>query len=253
MTQEMIAELARKIAEGQAYADWKFYVSLLCLVALGSFIGAWLTGFATERGKFKAIDTNISLVLKQLALTTETTAQIQLSLAHSDWVSKEYKTARRQNLEKLLYALYETRDWVRTHMASPPSARAMDFTQSPINKVVVTSTLYFPELGQFEKDFSKAHSEFLKKHTELFEPIRTATFRLDQLNGLIQSFQAGTLQLDLTNTQDIIEKIGVLERERANALQLYRPPVTECYKALQYTLLAFEREIAATMSTTISS
>lgn len=252
MTQEMIAELARKIAVGQAYTDWKFYVILLCLVAVGSFAGAWLTGFATERGKFKAIDANISLVLQQLALTTETAAQIQLSLAHSDWVSKEYKTARRQNLEKLLYALYETRDWVRIQMASPPSARAVDVTQSPINKVVVTSTLYFPELGQFEKDFSKAHSEFLKKHCELFEPIRAATYRLDQLNGLIESFRAGHLHLDLASAQDITQKIGVLDRERADAQQLYFLPVTECYKALQHAFLAFEREIASTMSTTIS-
>lgn len=253
MTQEMIAELARKIAAEQAYLDWKFYVIVLCLVAVGSFVGAWLTAYAADSGKLKAINANISLVLEQLALTTKTAAEIQLSLAHSDWVSKEYKTARRHNLEKLLYALYETRDWMGALIMSPPSGKTVDVTQSPINKVVVIATLYFPELSQFQSSFFNAHSDFLKKHCELVEPIRATTYRIDQLNGIIESFQAGQLQLDLANAQEITEKLDSLVRERAQAKVVYGPPVTECYKALQKSLIAFEREIAATMSATIAA
>lgn len=250
MTPAMIAELARKIVEQQVSHELWFYLILLCLIFLAAFFGSLVRGYATDVGKFKAIEKNFEAVLEQLRKSTSATTEIQLALNHQDWSSREFKTLRREKLEGLLLTLYEVRETASKLVTAECDVTA-EAESAPLNKLIAFGGLYFPELGTFIAQFSSAHHAFVVTSLESSSIVRKAKSKVSSLEFELSAHfthPVADSQVLIAQLQVQLDAARVEYLERRQEFQL---GLLGFYREIQRQFEVMEREVGVLMGVII--
>lgn len=247
----MVSELANKIAQAQFAENWKYYLVLFALVAIGAFFGGYIRAYTGESAKFRAIEKNFDKVLAQLEKTTVTTKGIELALSHNDWTAREYKTLRRDKLEALMFSVYETRDWVAKSITVDHEKGDFDVESTPVQKVVVIADLYFPELKPVNKKFFAIHQNFIIKILEEGKHLRSAQMVVEITNVEIDTLRNIG---DAESIKKISEMLPQLKENREAALEVrrnFQEGLLPIYKELHEALLEYCQSIESLMAKTI--
>lgn len=248
MTPAMISDLAKQIVQEQFHQSYLYYLALFFLLFLGAFCGSFIRGFASDKGKFMAIQSNFDTLSEQLQKTTSLTTEIQIALNHEDWSSKEYKLLRRNKLEILTFALYETRDWASTQITAGGAEAIMKAESSPVNKVYVTSSLYFPELNSVNSDFHAIHQRFIVSFLKAQNIYSKKKLAYDEL-----SLQM-TAHLEMRSVEGVREtepQLNAAREELKLAYSEFSKSVIPVYHELQGSLLNYQKNIQDLMAHTI--
>lgn len=252
MTSEMIAELAKKIAQEVLFQEWYFYLLWILITGLSAFFGSWIKSYATDKAKFKSIEENFNLILYQLKTSTTATSEIQLALGHNDWTSREYKTLRRDKMESLMVALYETRDWVSKTLISNVEETSFDTDSSPVNKVLVISSLFFPELKECNENFFEIHQLFIVKFLETVGSVSAASADIKRLEFEFNAYQNMKTSESVVKAQDTIDKLKSARAELLSRKSQFRKDLLPIYRNLSDSFNKYTGKIQELMNSTIS-
>jgi hypothetical protein len=251
MTPAMIVDLARAIANEQVHQNWGFYLLWLAVIAIAAFSGSWIRSYAADAGKFKAIQRNFEVVLDQLERSTSATTQIQLALNHQDWSTREFKMLRREKLELLLLALYEVREWA-SQMVIADVDNGVDVASSPINKFVVMSRLYFPELGDRTTHFFQSHQTFVIAMLETAGSVREAGREAEDIKFQIDSAQLLNTPQSVRQAQELLPRLRAAQVAALDSRTAYQRALLPLYRQIQSSVLLAEAEVVALMSAIIT-
>lgn len=252
MNPEIISELANKIAQAQFTENWKYYLVLLALILISSFLGGLLNAYTAERGKFKAIEANFDKVLFQLEKTTTTTKGIELALSHNDWTSREYKTLRRDKLEKLMFGLYETRDWVAKSITVDHEKGEFDVESTPVRGVVVVASLYFPELKSVNDKFFSIHQNFIIKALDEARHLRNAEMKAKVVSIEIDTLQKIGTEESMKKAAEMIARLEENNHAFLEVKKQFQEMLVPIYKELHESVLEYCEAIESLMAATIT-
>lgn len=222
MTQQQLIELVNQVLTAQIESLYptlfgaQLFVVLVA-AAVGAVFGAWLSGYGRRKGENLATKEDHDELLRQIKSNTLTVEGIKIDLAATDWITKEWKTLRRQKLEELITSMVALCD----HQQALQDSAIFNHGERPANidlypKITMLSELYFPECKELCDRF-KASARSLAQliySTEL-ELLRNTnnsaiSFRLRQ------EFNDGCLDLVSqrdTSMHEIIEAVAGLVRE----------------------------------------
>ncbi|MYM32542.1 hypothetical protein GTP58_29840 [Duganella sp. CY15W] len=246
LSEKFIATLANSIIELQ-FTNWRFYVAIIFTSFVTSLFFSWAKSYGSERGKFRAITENFSEIKRQLSETTSTAKNIELSLSHSEWAVKEYKTVRRNKLEDLSLATYRTQEWIseRLHFSGDEEFKS---SGSPVFQVLMLSELYFPELKPFSLSFFNLHQEFLKTALECVSELRVANSEMKKIQ----------ISVDFAKETKDVAKMGELVSQYGEAVDKYtevrnatHTPLMNSYQSFTTNLHQLQDEISKIMEKTI--
>ncbi len=171
MDSSLSSAVAKDIVENQLLFNWEFYFVQIAVIFLSFAAVSFLTAYFKGRGSNLATKTDFDDLLNQLRKTTDATESIKQSISHEDWAMREYKIIRRSKLEELLYAIYDSREWIEKLRQTYFFAEQGTESTSPLYKVSIVGGLYFPELnndiGAFNIAFLKYQSWLINSKAEL--------------------------------------------------------------------------------------
>lgn len=251
MTPTMIAELARKIVEQQVQQEWWFYLMLLALIFLAAFFGSVVRGYATDVGKFKAIERNYEAVLEQLRKSTSATTQIQLALNHQDWSSREFKTLRREKLEGVVFILYEVRE-AASKMVTEDADAVTETESTSLNKLVALVGLYFPELTTPILKFAAAKHDFIMARLEKGQPSRRAKSKVAKLEFEITAYFENPSLNSSANIDELQLQLDGARIEYLDIAHEYQLELLKLYRKIHHEFEVAEGEIKSLMGSIIS-
>jgi hypothetical protein len=252
MNPEIVSELAKKIAQAQFTENWKYYLVLLALIAISSFLGGLLNAYTAERGKFRAIEENFDKVLAQLEKTTTTTKGIELALSHNDWTSREYKTLRRDKLEKLMYGVYETRDWVAKSITVDHERGEFEVESSPVRDVVVIANLYFPELKLVNDKFFSIHQNFIINALDEARHLRDAEMKAKVVSLEIDMLKKIGTEESMRKAAEMMTQLDQANHAFLEVKKQFQEMLLPIYKDLHESLLEYAESIESLMAAIIT-
>lgn len=216
MSETLLRELATQIAREQLYLNWPIYLGMLGIAIVVAYGSSFLTSYTKKRAENFATKTDFEELLKQLKSTTETAEQVKVAIAHSDWSTRELKTLRRQKLEDLLQAIYETKEWQSVERDSRIFNSGKDTGNSPISRVELLSALYFPELFQELHEFGQDHRQMMITLIKTQKELREAKADLEATQKIYDALRDEWNKLDrsqLLNISIIEKKCRELMKE----------------------------------------
>lgn len=171
MSEELVREIARQIAEQQFEATWPLYVCIIVLTLVAGFAGNFIGEYAKKRGEHLATKADFESLVEQLKQTTRVAEEVRSHVAHIDWAARELKVLKRQKLEELIRSIRELQDWQEAdkdfriyNSATPPNT-------SPLPTVEFLVALYFPELHECVDAYTFCHRKAMvmtiQTHSEL--------------------------------------------------------------------------------------
>lgn len=174
MNEIQISELARAISGEMILVNWKYYVLLVLLIFLATAAGNFLSAYFRTRGTRYATKSDFEDLLRELEQTTKATESIKQAVSHQDWASRELKVLRRQKLEELLHAVYETQHWLDTEKDNALYSSEKSDVPDPLYKIGIIGGLYFPEIKLEVLAFRQAalrYKEWTVKSRSLTAPL----------------------------------------------------------------------------------
>ena len=154
MSESLIREIANEVLWDGLAQNWWTYAVLVALVAVSGVVSAFVTTYLRRRAE---------------------------AFAKSDWAEREWRTLRRIKLEELLTAMHEAMHRLDKEMDARFFNEPMPSDFSPIWKIEVLSTLYFPEIqsesNAFGLEFSKYRSWVVNVHADLYAAQQDAVRR----------------------------------------------------------------------------
>lgn len=216
MNETQISELARAISEEMILVNWKYYVLLVLLVFLATAAGNFLSAFFRTRGTRYATKSDFEDLLRELEQTTKATESIKQAVSHQDWASRELKVLRRQKLEELLHAVYETQHWLDTEKDNALYSFEKSDAPDPLYKIGIIGGLYFPEIKLEVLAFQQAalrYKEWTVKSKSLTAPlllVKDVTGYKEALEAASSGYIIAVYQPLLTATSAIEEKAAEL-------------------------------------------
>ncbi|MYM66779.1 hypothetical protein GTP45_08055 [Pseudoduganella sp. FT55W] len=250
MNEAALAELARLIVQKELFGNVWFYITLIALAGVGAMFSSFIRSYGGEQGKFKAIQENFDEVKHQLAQTTFTAKTVEMALAHSDWSVREYKTLRREKLEEVMLTLYATRSWLARQMTAPHETVSFEPADSPIDKLDMLVTLYFPELQTPGADFFLAHQAMIVAILGNIAPVRELNLRREMLKTQIET--ASNLANPQPTVQELLAALDVASNEYIAARRAFQDSLIPLYRDLQQRSAGFSTAIKAVMSEVIT-
>lgn len=209
MTETLLHQLAEKIAREQFLLQWPIHALMLAIALVVGFGAAYLGSYAKRRGETFATKADFADLLSQQKATTAVTEEVKARVSQADWATRELKTLRRVKLEEFLQAVYELQNWQDLEKSARVFDSGKDPGPSPLPKVELLVTLYFPELRAAAHECCQIHRrmaiEILQAHSSL---LSTANDHSAQQN-LRQQFANEWKAL----YQSQLESISVIERQ----------------------------------------
>lgn len=160
MTKEQISELAKAVANEEALINWQFYVLIILLSLVGSYIGNFINSYAKKRGENLATKADIDEIKKQLASTTEITEKIKNDIEHQVWRKQQIETIKRNKLEEYLQNIYVSQESLSKDMKNQYFKTNEVIDIYAMSKATMLQKLYFPELKEEHSSCLKAHAKF---------------------------------------------------------------------------------------------
>jgi hypothetical protein len=157
MNSELIREIADQIVRQEILKNWMLYAILIGLGLVSTVIGNWLSTYLKRRAETYATKADLQEILRQLQVTTRATEEVKAAISHADWISREWRTTRRAKLEEIVTSAHELDRWLDSQKSKWIYQEPETFTGTPLGKITVISTLYFPELKSEILQLQKCH------------------------------------------------------------------------------------------------
>ena len=171
MSESLIREIANEVLRDGLAQSWWTYAVLVALAVVSGAVAAFVTTYLRKRAETFATKADFDELLRQVRASTEASESVKSTIAKSDWTDREWRTLRRVKLEELLTAMHEATHWLDKEMDARFFNEPMPSERSPVWKVDVLSTLYFPEIrsesNAFDLLFAKYRSLVIDVHAEL--------------------------------------------------------------------------------------
>jgi hypothetical protein len=181
MSESLIREIANEVLRDGLAQNWWTYAVLVALVAVSGVVSAFVTTYLRKRAETFATKADFEELLLQVRASTEASESVKSAIAKSDWAEREWRTLRRTKLEELMTAMHQATHWLDKEMDARFFDEPMPTDLSPIWKVEVLSTLYFPEIqsesNAFGLEFSKYRSWVVNVHADLLAAQQDAVHR----------------------------------------------------------------------------
>lgn len=146
MNTELIREIADQIVRQEILKNWMLYAIFIGLGLISTVVGNWLSTYLKRRAETYATKADLQEILRQLQVTTRATEEVKVAVSHADWISREWRTTRRAKLEEILTSALELERWLDSQKSKWIFQEPETFTGTPLEKITVISSLYFPEL-----------------------------------------------------------------------------------------------------------
>lgn len=146
MSELQIREIASEILRDGLAQNWWVYIVLIALVAVSGAVSAFVVTYLRKRAETFATKADFDELLLQVRASTEASESVKSAIAKIDWADREWRTLRRTKLEEILAAMHEATHWLDREVDARFFNKPMPSDLSPIWKVDVLSTLYFPEI-----------------------------------------------------------------------------------------------------------
>ena len=209
MTSEQIAELAKQILTGLAWAQWPFYLVSIALASVVTYFSARLSSYASKTGEITAMTSQFVELTKQLRTNTETVEKVKSEIAHGDWATREWKTIRRLKLEEMLKAVLQLKEWQRLHSRELLYASKLEAGVSPALTIELIGLLYFPELETEIRSFCRIHDELFSLALQIGQQLPKPT----------AAYQTAIAQHDINEAKNQENAIGGLLSEYHEKVQ----------------------------------
>lgn len=171
MTETLVREIANEVLLNGLLKNWWTYVVLIALLAVSGSISAFVSNYLRKRAETFANKADFDELLRQLRATTDAAESVRSVIAKNDWAEREWRTLRRIKLEELLTAMHAATHWLDKEMDARFFAEPMPSEASPIWKIEVLTSLYFPELqseaGAFDLALAQYRSWIVDVQAEL--------------------------------------------------------------------------------------
>jgi len=176
-----IKKLAEMILDQTFIDDWYFYLIFFSVAILGSFLGAYIRGYGSERAKYSAIESSLSTIEKKVTLTTEISEKIRSDIELQAWKAKEKQAITREKLEDYMTTIYLVKDNTHLEMENKLFDAENSLDQHAWNKSNMLQKLYLPELREVHNEFRIAYVAYREW---LLEGMRNKQVELKKGNGI---------------------------------------------------------------------
>ena len=219
MTKEQISELAKAIANEEALINGQFYVLIILLSLVGSYVGNFINSYAKKRGERFATKADINEIKAQLTSTTEITEKIKNDIEHQVWRKQQIETIKRNKLEEYLQYIYIAQESLSKDMHNQYYNTTESVDSHAISKATMLQKLYFSELKQSHSKLLKVHASFtywivegmkelIKKQKDGEQTPSISTEHMDKYPDLLASLNKETLLVE-ASAEAISEGLNV--------------------------------------------
>lgn len=183
-TIEMLRQIAIDASQNALVGAWWFWLILFVAPA----IGAWIGGHFKKRGETAAIRRDLDEIKDQLAATTRVTEDIKAKISFDDWWKKETLTIRRNQLEKIMSAVFRADDaihnwWVN---ASGSEDSFPEIPRASLQELASLVSLYHPELKPLLEKFDSAWKAHINPASDFRNrQLLNSKMPLDELRALL--------------------------------------------------------------------
>jgi len=219
MNKEQISELAKAIVNEEVLINWQFYLLIIGLSLVGSYIGNFINSYAKKRGENLATKADINEIKTQLSSTTKITEEIKNDIQHQVWRKQQIETIKRNKLEEYLQYIYIAQESLSKDMKNQYFKTTEIIDSHALSKATMLQKLYFPELKQSHSQLLKVHASFTYWLAEGMEELankqkdgektpRISTKHMDKYPNLLDMLNKETLLIE-ANAEAIAEKLNV--------------------------------------------
>lgn len=147
-TQAFVTEIvSRRIAE-----NWLYWLLFLAASFLAAFAGAYIK----RRAENLATRDDFNELKRQLEATTRITEDIKAEIGHREWKAREVNALKRVKLEEFLETLTQSLEELSTYVRKSCSGEFADKDDTPLARVEMLASLYFPSMRVSTLDFVQA-------------------------------------------------------------------------------------------------
>jgi hypothetical protein len=179
MGADQLQALARDIVAQTVQHAWGYWLVVVGLLVVATFVGSLIGSYAAKRGEHAAVDADLKKILGQLEQTTQVTEGIRSVVALGEWSERERRTLRRMKLEELLLNAHKAKDRLDSERNRLVFLTEEPKTPSPQPLMAILGKLYFPDLRQQIYNYDIACDRYdlklLNIHQELFQVKADAT------------------------------------------------------------------------------
>jgi len=156
MKDEQIKTIVESILNETILDDWYFYLLLFLVSLLGAVFGGFIKSFGAEKGKYKAIESSLDIIKKQVSETTKTTEKIKKDIELNVWREKDREMLKREKLEEYFSYVLISKEAFHAEMENKLFKQENDFDEQAYNKADILQALYLPELAAEHNNYRKA-------------------------------------------------------------------------------------------------
>ncbi|WP_444930252.1 hypothetical protein ACJJIF_21285 [Microbulbifer sp. SSSA002] len=158
----MNREIALQVQNETLLQNWHFYLILLLITIVGSYLASLLKGAGAQKGKFLAIESSLNTIKKQVELTTETSESIKSAIGHDLWRKKELESIKREKLEEYFLVISSLNYSLNNEMISKLFGADVDYDPHCFDKANMIQSLYLPELAEEHFELCKAVQNYTR-------------------------------------------------------------------------------------------
>lgn len=230
MTQQQLIDLVVKAFDSKIESFYPALIGIQFLVVLvaavvGTLFGAWFSGYGKKKGENLATKEDHHELLRQIKINTSTVEEIKFDLAASDWMTKEWKTLRRQKLEEMIATMISLCD----HQKSLQDSLIFEHGERPANvdifpRITMLCEIYFPECKvtycKFRLAARNLESAIHSTKLELLKNTNNSSVCVKLRQDFCQKSIEYSMDRDAAMVE-MIEDVGVLIRGA------YQPPIKD--------------------------
>ncbi|CED59947.1 DNA methyltransferase [Moritella viscosa] len=156
MKDEQIKIIVESILNETILDDWYFYLLLFLVSLLGAVFGSFIKSFGAEKGKYKAIESSLDIIKKQVSETTKTTEKIKKDIELNVWREKDREMLKREKLEEYFSFVVISQEAFHAEMENKLFKQENNYNNQAYNKAEMLQALYLPELADEHNEYRKA-------------------------------------------------------------------------------------------------
>lgn len=215
MNEEFI-QLLRQIVQEEitagVFQNFWFYFGIFCFAFLAQLLSTYVTSFMRVKGENAATKDDLADLQTQLADTTKITESIRSSIQTQHAESASVNQLVREKMEAVIEKTFDLELWLEQVRSRSAEGKLTDMNSSPMAKIEMLTTLYFPKCMLEMNHIAKAEGEIFGWSLNLAEKVR-------QSDGIPQDFNAD------------LETLEPLHRELYRALREFREKLIDSYSA----------------------
>jgi hypothetical protein len=161
MMENTAEDMARTIIEGGNF-DLVYYLLILCLIVVGTYLGSFLREYSRKRADQFATKADLIEIQNQLRASVEITESVKRDIEQGAWRERELELLKRDKLEQYLLNYYTEVENLSRRMKRDFFYDKTPFNETADAKISMLQKLYLPEMDLVHANFLRVHAEFTR-------------------------------------------------------------------------------------------